>query len=195
MKKLKNNKGFTLVELLAVIVVLAIVMSLAVVAITGVLDNARRATFVSEAKSFLEGARNVVNSDDLISVIDRNNVHHLLACDNPAYATTKITLDEIPLQQGGIKSPYGNKYDKLNSYIIVNAKKNGTTCQYEYRIFLYDGIYAIGEVNKPVEWNSIETGSVNPYTCPYGTNPYTAADNDENGYPDTCIKQQDTTTP
>ena len=165
MKKMRENKGFTLVELLAVIVVLAIVMSLAVVAITGVLDNARKATFVSEAKSFLEGARNVVNSDDLISVIDRNNVHHLLACDNPAYKTTRITLDEIPLQQGGIKSPYGNPYDKTNSYITVTANMEGTTCKYEYKIFLYDGIYAIGEINAPEEWNAIETGSVKPYTC------------------------------
>lgn len=184
MKKIKDNKGFTLVELLAVIVVLAIVMSLAVVAITGVLDNARKATFVSEAKSFLEGARNVVNSDDLISVIDRNNVHHLLACDNDAYKSTTIKLDEIPLQQGGIKSPYGNKYDKTNSYIVVTAQMNGTTCQYEYQIFLYDGIYAIGEVNKPVEWNSIETGSVKPYSCPEG-----------NDGPPTNCKPQPTTTP
>ena len=51
MKKI-NKKGFTLVELLAVIVVLAIVMGLAVVAISGVLDNARKATFVADAKQF-----------------------------------------------------------------------------------------------------------------------------------------------
>lgn len=193
MKKLIGNKGFTLVELLAVIVVLAIVMSLAVVAITGVLDNARRATFVSEAKSFLEGARNVVNSDDLISVIDRNNVHHLLACDNDAYKSTTIKLDEIPLQQGGIKSPYGNKYDKLNSYIYVEATRKkddegneieSSPCQYVYSIFLYDGIYAIGEVNRPTEWNSIETGSVKPYSCPEGND----------GPPINC-KQQPKTTP
>ena len=115
--------------------------------------------------SFLEGARNVVNSDDLISVIDRNNVHHLLACDNETYKTTTITLDEIPLQQGGIKSPYGNKYDKKNSYITVTANMEGTTCKYTYEIFLYDGIYAIGELDDPEEWNAIETGSVKPYTC------------------------------
>ena len=166
MKKIRENKGFTLVELLAVIVVLAIVMSLAVVAITGVLDNARRATFVSEAKSFLEGARNVVNSDDLISVIDRNKATHLIACDNAAASETTIKLDEIPLQQGGVKSPYGNPYDKKNSYIKVVASKesDSTVCKYTYSIFLFDGIYAIGTKDAPVEWNSIETSEVKTYS-------------------------------
>lgn len=41
----KDKKGFTLVELLAVIVVLAIVMGLAAVAITSVLNNTRKICF------------------------------------------------------------------------------------------------------------------------------------------------------
>ena len=45
MKKIGNNKGFTLVELLAVIVVLAIVMGIAAVAITNVLDSTRKNAF------------------------------------------------------------------------------------------------------------------------------------------------------
>lgn len=47
----KNKKGFTLVELLAVIVILAIVMGLAAVAITSVLNNTRRSAFDTDAKS------------------------------------------------------------------------------------------------------------------------------------------------
>ena len=65
----KNNKGFTLVELLAVIVVLAIVMGLAAVAITGVLENTRKAAMVSDAKSFLNGAHSLVNSSDLSTMV------------------------------------------------------------------------------------------------------------------------------
>ena len=65
MNVLKNKKGFTLVELLAVIVVLAIVMSIAVVAITNVIDSSRKAAFVLDAKQFLDGAVQLVDGDGL----------------------------------------------------------------------------------------------------------------------------------
>ena len=50
---MKNKKGFTLVELLAVIVVLAIVMGIAAVAITNVLDTTRKNAYVASAKQFI----------------------------------------------------------------------------------------------------------------------------------------------
>lgn len=164
MKELRNSKGFTLVELLAVIVVLAIVMSLAVVAITNVLENARKATFVSEAKSFLEGARNVVNNDDLVSVIDSDKATHMVSCTNPNKLTTDISITEIPLQQGGKKSPYGNNYvtGANGSYIHVVAGMSGNVCKYTYSIFLSDGVYSIGTKDNPAEWSTIETSSVQP---------------------------------
>ena len=159
MMRLRENKGFTLVELLAVIVVLAIVMSLAVVAITSVLDNARRATFVSEAKSFLEGARNVVNSDDLISVLDKTKATHFVSCTDASKSTTNILISDIPLQQGGKKSPYGNAYDAA-SYVKVDAAMDGNVCKYTYSIYLSDGVYAIGTASTPDEWSTIETSSI-----------------------------------
>jgi len=54
MKNIKNKNGFTLVELLAVIVVLAIVMGIAAVAMTNILDNMRKNTFVADAEQFIE---------------------------------------------------------------------------------------------------------------------------------------------
>ena len=160
MKNLKNKKGFTLVELLAVIVVLAIVMGLAVVAITGVLDNARKATFVTDAKQFLEGARNIVTSADLNAQLSSgSNASHLITCDE-GKNETDIYLNEISLQQGGDKSPYGNKYKKDVSYIHVVAEKENDLCQYTYSIYLTDGVYAIGTSENPKEWNSIEASMV-----------------------------------
>ena len=158
MNRIKNNKGFTLVELLAVIVVLAIVMSLAVVAITGVLDNARKATFVSEAKSFLEGARNVVNSEELVSVLDSTKAEHLVSCGG-ANPSTEIQISEIPLQQGGKKSPYGNNYTD-DSFVRVTARMVDNVCTYNYSIFLSDSVYRIGTKDLPDEWSTIDTSSI-----------------------------------
>ena len=163
MKILKNKKGFTLVELLAVIVVLAIVMSLAVVAITGVLDNARKATFVADAKAFLEGARNLVTSDEMNSLLDGDSGEYAVACDSSTIPSSRtIDVSTIKTQQGGVKSPYGNNYDKGNSKIYVSAAKDGTDCKYTYKIYLTDGVYAIGgpSEDNAIEWNVLSTSNV-----------------------------------
>ena len=55
MKKM-NKKGFTLVELLAVIVVLAVIMLLAVNAVIPQMNKARKNAFVTEANAFIDAA-------------------------------------------------------------------------------------------------------------------------------------------
>ena len=95
----KNNKGFTLVELLAVIVVLAIVMGLAAVAITGVLENTRKAAMVSDAKSYINGARNLVNSSDINSMIGGAGTNYRPAC-TPGAAPVNIPLAALELEKG-----------------------------------------------------------------------------------------------
>ena len=59
MKRL-NRKGFTLVELLAVIVVLAVIMLLAVNAVIPQMNKARRNAFVTEAQTFIGGAETYI---------------------------------------------------------------------------------------------------------------------------------------
>ena len=54
---MKNKKGFTLVELLAVIVILALIMSIAVISIGGVLNSTRQSTFKETAVSIINGVR------------------------------------------------------------------------------------------------------------------------------------------
>ncbi|WP_186576259.1 competence type IV pilus major pilin ComGC [Aquibacillus kalidii] len=57
LKKLNNAKGFTLVELLAVIVILGIIVAIAVPAIGGIIDNARNDANDAEDEMILEAAR------------------------------------------------------------------------------------------------------------------------------------------
>ena len=54
---MKNKKGFTLVELLAVIVILALIMSIAIVSIGGILTSARQSTMKETAVSIINGVR------------------------------------------------------------------------------------------------------------------------------------------
>ena len=58
MKILKNKKGFTLVELLAVIVILALIMSITIVSFGGVVQGARYNVFKESAAQIIDGVRN-----------------------------------------------------------------------------------------------------------------------------------------
>src|SRR5699024_10506881 len=57
MKKLKNEKGLTLVELLAVIVILAIVGAIAFVMIGNVMDNAKKDAHIANAQQLIASAK------------------------------------------------------------------------------------------------------------------------------------------
>lgn len=50
-----NKKGFTLVELLAVIVILAIILAIAVPSITGILNSAKKSSFEADVKLIIKG--------------------------------------------------------------------------------------------------------------------------------------------
>ena len=52
-----NRKGFTLVELLAVIVILALIMSIAIVGIGEILESARESTFKETAATIIHGVK------------------------------------------------------------------------------------------------------------------------------------------
>ena len=164
-KFLKNKNGFTLVELLAVIVVLAIVMGLAVVGITSVLDNTRKSAFASDAKAYIQGARSLVNSDQANALLGATTDYAPSCTFNQ---TVYIRLNEIPLETGG-KSPYGQDYTKSTgtilgkkivsqgdnpydpkrtySYVVVSSNVSNGECQISYGIYLTDGVKELAGTN------------------------------------------------
>lgn len=63
---LKSKKGFTLVELLAVIVILAIILAIAIPGISGIIDSAKKGAFESDAKMIVTG----IEYKNLVATID-----------------------------------------------------------------------------------------------------------------------------
>ncbi len=90
MKKI-NRKGFTLVELLAVIVILAILMAIAATNIGPVIDNSRKSSMRTTAQMIIDA------------------VQTQLTGTNELYPGTYEFSTGI-LDRGGISAPFGGEY-------------------------------------------------------------------------------------
>ena len=69
---MKNKKGFTLVELLAVIVILGVILLIAVPKIISTIDNAKLSTLESTAKMVAAQAKKEYITRSNLGTLDQN---------------------------------------------------------------------------------------------------------------------------
>ena len=121
MKKM-NKKGFTLVELLAVIVILAIVLIIAVPGVLTIIDNSRRDSLISSAKTLKDATRLfATTSDDVVAV--------------PATVDTSIYVPLKCLETDVSQNGFGKTISDTESYIEIVKKGNN----FSYKAHLYSG--------------------------------------------------------
>ena len=105
-KKKPKKRAFTLIELLAVIIILGILMIIAIPSVTSYISNSRKSGYVSTAKNLMDGARTKVNEGKL-PVYDTNTTYYL-------------PYDMIKTENAS-KSPYG---DFTEAYVVVTYDGN-----------------------------------------------------------------------
>ena len=154
---MKNKKGFTLVELLAVIVVLAIVMGIAAVAITNVLDSTRKNAFVADAKQYIEGAKSIVEAELVDRMFATGSTTVLGTCEKDSVHA--ISIKDMKLKTGGETSPYGLAWDKDNSKVVVTVTDDNCST-FTYSIYLTDKTNSIGTADTPEPENTIDATKV-----------------------------------
>ncbi len=99
--KSKHKKAFTLIELLAVIIVLGIILLVAIPSVTQYINDTRKKAYIDTAKQYVKGATNLVNNGSL-DTFDTDTTYY-------------IPISCIKLETGG-ESPYG----KFNpAYVVV----------------------------------------------------------------------------
>ncbi len=112
-----NKNGFTLVELLAVIVILATIIMIAAPNVSTYLENSRKKAFVLNAKQVVESVSNDALINGGKTAYNIEDINKLL--------DTKHRL---------VTSPYGQNYSE-GSYVKVEKNSDGETV---YKICLTD---------------------------------------------------------
>lgn len=118
---MKNNKGFTLVEVLAMLVVLGIIIGVTVPNITGILSNQKSNLIIEDGIKMIENAKN--------EFIVSENVKY------PENGKCVIfTLDRIDKNSDIENGIEGGKYSKTKSYVAVKRVNK----KYQYNVKLVE---------------------------------------------------------
>ena len=118
---MNNKKAFTLIELLAVIVILAVLLAIAIPKVTQYITKSRKDSLITTSRDFIDAARNSATSELFDFPIGVDDV-------------TIISLDLIKLEKGGKKSPFNGSWQPKYSYVtIINA---GTDEDPDYKYYI-----------------------------------------------------------
>lgn len=103
-----NKKGFTLVELLGVIVILSIIMLIAIPNVVSTLERSKKDTYIADAKKMVSLIQYEIRKDKI---------------SKPGNTAVDIKLSQLATDEIN-KDPDGYEYDKNKSFVrmqIVNG--------------------------------------------------------------------------
>ena len=116
---MKNNKGFTLVELLAMLVVLGVLIGISVPNITGILNQQKENAYIDDATKVINTAQMKLSTERKIK--------------RPADGNCIVfSLNYLDKASELKKSATGGEYIRKESYVIV--RRNGQKIEYTIRL-------------------------------------------------------------
>lgn len=148
-----NKKGFSLIELLAVIIIIGIVATIGIVAISSSVGSSRKATFVNMARNYADSA-SAMRTSDKLPVEPKNNEAVLIRVDNLTGVDKTDNYDTV--------------YGELvldNCYVAIVNNKH----QYSYYVTLvensgnaiYNTEYSLLDEDSVVEYDKVAGNIIN----------------------------------
>lgn len=155
-KNLKDKGGFTLVELIVVLVILAILAAMLVPALTGYIDKANKEKVTAECRQVVMAAQTEISTlygkaqggkltdDDLNKVFDEKDLKTRIATLSETKGKFKVIVSE-----GGVVQSV--QYQNSNWFVEYTVGDNG------------------GSYNDPVKVDATHTVTTNIVDFPEGT--------------------------
>ena len=144
----RNERGFTLVELLAVIVILGLLMAIAIPSVTKYITESRKKTLTTTVGNYISALVNEVN-----------DLSYTFTGQNTIYA---VPIECIALERGGT-DPFGEWHQSNKSYFAyVLIQYDDINSKYIYGFTFKDsagyGLYPTIQANIDEKGSQIKTG-------------------------------------
>ena len=136
---MKNKKGFTLIEVIAVIIILGIIMLVAVPAVSGNIISTRKARYSSDIKAFMETIQGNYTSKFYGPLVENDEI-------------MVVPISESNLEKGDNESSPFGRYIAGQCYVIIEK----TNYSYKYYAYFLDtsgyGVYEkeYDEINRHI---------------------------------------------
>ena len=116
-----NKKAFTLVELLAVIVILSIMLMIAIPAVSSYITVAKKQSYLVLMQEYADTAKRLLTLEVFRPPVEKNDV-------------TIVSLDLLPMDKDKFVSPFGGNLIYNKNYVaIINV---GTLTKPSYRYYI-----------------------------------------------------------
>ena len=125
---MSNEKGFTLVEVIAVVIIIAVIMLIAVPSYSEYVASSRKSAYISDVKAYVESTKSGAYSKLYGSLPEKGEI---LVVPYTSIKLEKNTND---------KSPYA-PYVKEKSYIVIvprSTKGANVSLVYDYYVIFID---------------------------------------------------------
>lgn len=169
-----NDNGFTLIELIATISILAILSLIAVPNVVGVVEKNKNKTYLEDAKRMISLAEYKVNS---------SSANKPGSGGIKCFFISNLGTDEFSTEDG--KAPNGGKYDMEKSYVMVTNEYDYSGYKMEYYVQLMEekgkNYFGIAKTSKEKLYNGSLSDLIKKSKSPFESKCIEAIGSDNNG--------------
>lgn len=135
-KQINNEKGLTLIELLAVIVILGIISAIAIPSIGNIIDNSKKDAFLANAQAMKSATNFAISSGESLESLEGGKEGYTLG-----------TLVEKGFLEAVLDPDTKGQMNQETSYIELSKQGNATT----YKVLLIGEKRVLSENGRPVD--------------------------------------------